>query len=338
MRKAVLEACKNGDLDGGFSALDEMIAKVLNPTTHIYNAVLSLCTRAAGGIDAVLLSKAQAVFRSMQAAGLAEEAAFTSIIRICALAGDAAAARSHLDAAEAIGVPLKLRSFAPMLAAYADQRDAANAEWVWQRLCSAGFRPSQTEYAALIEVVAREGGSRAANVVPRLLSALAMHEYRLEPTAANAIRAYFAGEFEPRKGEARGVSDLPPQPLAPSDVLTAAADSSATHPAAAGWPWHVAEVAIPRSRQRHVCPATGVRLASLELSDEDLAGLAGQAAVLAEGAAGRSLEAFRAWLKRATDDGKRPFDSVVDGANIGFTNQNFGGGALMYTQVRLDAF
>ena len=372
LRKAVNQACKDGDVDSGLAALDEMISKALAPTAYVYSSVLSLCFRAAGGIDARIAGKAQSVFRAMAAAGLASEPAYTSIIRICALGGDIPAAREHLLAAEALGSPLRLRTYSPLMAAYARAGDLEQAEWVWRRLVSAGLRPSQAEYAMMLEALGQHGGPRAAAAAPRLLSALSEHEFRLTPTTAATVRSFFAGELEPRTGGSRttrsriplefggckgaaepaaaaaAAAEAAPDTSATVETAAAALDAAAVPSAAVaepapepapppppGWPWHIAEVAIPRSRQRHVCPVTETRLAALELSDEALGALAEQAAVLAQGDGGRfAIDGFRRWLSRATDGGARPFDTVIDGANIGFSNQNFAGGALMYTQVR----
>lgn len=371
LRKAVNQACKDGDVESGLAALDEMISKALAPTAYVYSSVLSLCFRAAGGIDARIAGKAQGVFRAMAAAGLASEPAYTSIIRISALGGDIPAAREHLLAAEALGSPLRLRTYSPLLAAYARAGDLEQAEWVWRRIVSAGIRPSQAEYGMMLEALGHHGGRRAAVAAPRLLSALSEHEFRLTPATAVSVRSFFAGELEPRNGGGSTSSRIPlefggcrgaAEPVEPGAALVAgvsaaedtamaavdaaaapSADSAAIAepatvtaplPPPPGWPWRVAEVAIPRSRQRHVCPATETRLAALELSDEALGALAEQAAVLAQGDGGRfAIEGFRRWLARATDGGARPFDTVIDGANIGFSNQNFAGGALMYTQV-----
>jgi hypothetical protein len=81
------------------------------------------------------------------------------------------------------------------------------------------------------------------------------------------------------------------------------------------------------------------------MTDASLAALTARAALLAQGglskcnssrgSSGLSFAAFQGWLDRATAGGRRPFDVIIDGANVGFLNQNFEGGGLMYSQVRV---
>ncbi|RYY35232.1 hypothetical protein EON62_02655 [archaeon] len=73
--------------------------------------------------------------------------------------------------------------------------------------------------------------------------------------------------------------------------------------------------------------ATGARLRSLELDIADHAALMNQVESLANSAP-KPFTAYKEWLAS-----RPPFDVIVDGANVGFFNQNFAGGALMYSQI-----
>jgi hypothetical protein len=110
---------------------------------------------------------------------------------------------------------------------------------------------------------------------------------------------------------------------APSSA-TAASSGAAAAPST-DWPWDCSVVAIdPRNP---VCPRTARRLRSVQLPPPDHAALLSQVDSLAS-KVGAPWASFKGWVAR-----HGPFDVVVDGANVGFANQNFGDGALMYSQI-----
>ena len=117
--------------------------------------------------------------------------------------------------------------------------------------------------------------------------------------------------------------------------------------------WRVARVTIDPAVG--ICPLTGVRLRSLDCTPAELTQLAAQSEALS-GPENLAFRDFKEWLARqqarfSAADAKRQqlqqlspptaavspvlsgFEVIIDAPNVGFFNQNFEGGALMYTQI-----
>jgi hypothetical protein len=234
LRAAINDAAKRVDIAGGLAVFEEMIKK-FTPTVHIYNAVLSLCCRAAGGVDAGIAAKAKMVFERMRAEKAVEEAAYSSIVKICALAGDASAARAYFDDACRDKVPLKLRTYSPLLAAYASMQDDRSVEWLWMHMRNAAISPAQADYAVLIDALGRAGRDTD---VAKVLSALAAHEFRADPPLVTAVQTYFSG-----RETSKGVEMA-------SELGRSAVGR-----------WQTAQVTIPRRGvTAGVCPLSGAML------------------------------------------------------------------------------
>ncbi|KAA0164531.1 hypothetical protein FNF27_07786 [Cafeteria roenbergensis] len=79
-----------------------------------------------------------------------------------------------------------------------------------------------------------------------------------------------------------------------------------------------------------VCPLNGGRLRSLDLSDEEMTQLARQTVELATRTPHRlrSFDAFQHYLLQ-----HGPWDVLIDGANVGFFNQNYAGGMFSHPQI-----
>ena len=402
-RRSVIEAVRLGDARAALDLFANMAAKNVTRTAHICNTILSLCARVIPAGDTELVARARAVFAAMPEAGIARsEAAYASVVRLCAVAGDADAAHGYLSEllAESTATP-RLRTYAPLLAAFAGRGDADRAEALFRDMTGRGIDPTQAEWASMLTAFAR--ASRERDVLATL-DDMANVVFEVEPTLLAVLDAAFgaggsggvalgSGAAAPSVAADVVASSLPlsargdvggAEAAAAVATLAAAAKSNdgdgsgavvaavlraaaAVSPVTPMAGWRAARVHIPPATGR--CPLTGHRLRSIDLTREEQTRLATQVESLA-GPQNRAFADFKAWLAaRATTapatttaqgraaprlfgtpppsaaagsavqgDGAAAhdcgFDVVLDGPNIGFAGQNFGGGALMYTQIR----
>ena len=252
------------------------------------------------------------------------------------------------------GVPPRLRTYAPLLTAYAASGDADAAEALFEDMCARGIELGQPEWATLLRANAAAG--RHARVQALLVKAMdTVHE--LEPALVSFVTEYFGVEGAPPVPPAAPVMAPPvvmvaaedsPPPLVPAPPFDAA--TFLTMPPVRCNDWVGGYTTVDPATGH--CPGTQVKLRSLELTSAELSQLCNQSEALGSsdqigvgGADGESdgvvppppppsgpkralFDEFKAWLAV-----HGPFDVVVDGPNVGFHNQNFAGGALMYSQI-----
>lgn len=347
-RDAIIDRCKVGDAAGAFESYDAMLASGATVSAHVYNAVLNLCTRASGAAHADLLSKAVRVFKDMEGKGITpNEAAYTSMIRLAALAGDTASSRAFFDAMMSKGMPPRLRTYAPLLQLYARSGDCDAAVALYADMRARGVDPLQPEYASIITALGKCGKHEDVHaVLRRVMEQSAVGEYAVS-ALTHACTRYFTGQLDALgmssgmealhavHGEEWAAAEAADASAAPAPAVAAAADADTQarvlleHPCAARdaatWPWACARVKIDPTDG--VCPYTQQRLRSLEVSPHEHEMLVQQVSALALKAP-KQFDFFKDWLAK-----HGPFDVIVDAANVGFFNQNFSDGGLMYTQI-----
>ncbi len=235
------------------------------PPPHAYNLLLNIASRART-VDRGVLSSALTVFHDMVSRRVAlTEASYASIIRICALAGDARAGAALLEQMKASGLTPRLRSYASLVRAFAAAADARATRALFADMAARGISPSQAEHAALLRVLAATGAPPAEAVAHAL--AVADDHPVLDEEMAAALEAALLG------GAGGGC----------------------------GGAWACARVRIDRASA--LCPATNRRLRAIDVSREALAALAAQTAALVGDApdAAARIHEFRAWLAARAD-------------------------------------
>jgi pentatricopeptide repeat protein len=237
-RSRICNAARTADLSTALAAYEEMLSKAVRPSTYIYNVILSICTRTAEPIDAGLLQRAVRLFDAMGSQGVpVNESAYTSLIRVCAVAGDRGQGESFLRRMIGAGIPPRLRSYSPLLQTAAAAGDAAGTVSLFEEMTSVhGIEPTQVEHAALLRAYAFAGDHARFIGVLEALSG-AGGEKEVSPPLANLLQHYFRGQLTPGVRGVNGVDGplaaaaLTVQPgimtQAPSTVAAAAALAAA---------------------------------------------------------------------------------------------------------------
>eukprot|EP00929_Paragymnodinium_shiwhaense_P028449 TRINITY_DN16481_c0_g4_i1.p1 TRINITY_DN16481_c0_g4~~TRINITY_DN16481_c0_g4_i1.p1 ORF type:complete len:632 (+),score=129.39 TRINITY_DN16481_c0_g4_i1:120-2015(+) len=236
--------------------------------------------------------------------GVPPEPAVTSMIRLCCAAGAREHALEVLVAAQAAGTKPKLRTLASLLQQAAEVQDWPMLERLWQELPRIGLEPQDQEFEAMLHGY-RGSLDRQYAVLQQLCAMLPAPS---DPPLLEAVAAVFgvsgvSGLWEANPAVAAGRQE---------DGLT----------------WKVGWTSI---NEDGICALTRRQLSSFDLTDQELEETSCAAAKLADNqGSNRSFRSFRRWL--ASQD---PFDVIIDGANVGFNNQNHEGGQFRYNQIDL---
>jgi len=250
-----------------------------------------------------------------------KETAFSSIIRTACGCGQPHVALGYVAEMKQRSTVCKARSFLPILAAFAQVGDAAGARCALQAMQDASVPLTEQAYRSTFEAVAaRLAASDTApraqiatevgectddtslgwrSYVQQLLVQMTHDIYQLESSTAKAIQEAFS-------------------------VGTATASSSAPESLA---PWQTGQGTV--DAEGHFS-ANGHRMRSVDLTEAELQDLAKQARDLACTSERRTAQfkSFEVFLDKAG-----PIDILIDGANLGFFNQNFAGGAFSHAQI-----
>jgi len=162
--RARLSACSAADDFGGALAAVEATAAggATMPPPHAYNLLLNIASRARAPVARGVLDSALAVFGDMVARRVAlTEASYASVIRLCALAGDAPRGAALLEQMKAAGLAPRLRSYAALVKAFAGAADVRATRALFADMAARGVAPSQAEHAALLRALAAAGAPAA---------------------------------------------------------------------------------------------------------------------------------------------------------------------------------
>jgi len=310
LRLALCDCNKTGDLERAFGLYDAHIMAGLTPSGHVYSLLLNIASKATR-VPPTVVRDAVKVFTDMRERGLPlSEAAYSSLVRICAVGGDLDRARALLVDMVASDVHPRLRTYAPVIAALAARGDAKGVQAMIDEVKGRALPITQLEHAALLRAYAYSGDATGAL---ERVAELAASEQLIDEALEEELKSFFGGG--PRGGEGAGAGARLHSP--------------------ADWPWRVSHGSV--DPETSVCSVTRRTLRSIDIGAEDRAVLMTQCSDLvggmdglALGAAGRraAWASFREWVSK-----HGPFDVVVDGANIGYANQNFAEGALSYSQI-----
>lgn len=224
-----------------------------------------------------------------------QEAAYTSLIRICAARDDGSEARRLLNELRAQGEQPRLRTFTPILMAYTNCNDSTSAFTLYDEMLQDGLDLTEREYMLLIRV------------------ATVCKEW---DRGTVIIRSFAEDVLRPERRN--------------WDVLVAwfEADSSRSSNSE---PW-IATMDAPMDLKQGVCGACGTKLRSIDLSEEHRQRMLEQVAGLAGAGGEKSCKAWKCftdWLSRRRDkqaaNQVTGMDVIIDGANVGYYKQNFAG-------------
>ena len=269
-RRRIGLANRDGSVDEGLAAFDELHAAGLRAETKTYNSVLSLCASA----GASRWGDAIRVYETYPMKGcFPDEGTYTCLIRLCGLARRLDRGLALLGEMRAANIEPKRRTYSPLLVACAVE-GAAEVEHALNLMADAkshDIELFEEDFAQLVKVCSLAGESKRLlrDVFPQMMEQC----YTISRSTSEAVQAW------------------------------ASAMPSFTHTVASA---DAAGV---------VC---GLRLRSLRLSNSEQEIMLDQVTKLAaqDETRGRHFDQFKAWLSR-----NGPFDVILDGANIGFSNQ-----------------
>eukprot|EP00930_Biecheleria_cincta_P071911 TRINITY_DN59367_c0_g1_i1.p1 TRINITY_DN59367_c0_g1~~TRINITY_DN59367_c0_g1_i1.p1 ORF type:complete len:561 (+),score=116.62 TRINITY_DN59367_c0_g1_i1:70-1752(+) len=237
--------------------------------------------------------------------GKPQESAVTSMVRICCACGAQERAMQLVAEARAKGVKPRLRTLSAVLLQASEAGDRDTCDKLWAQLPSLGLEPQDAEFAIMLRTF-RGDAQRQYAILRQILEELPTPS---DPPLVEEIGRVFGVE----SGVAALRSAQPPR--------TAGREDSA------GRVWHLGWTTVD---EEGTCALSGQRLRALDVTTEEEVALERMVARLADDTGGRSkpFRRFRRWLEE-----RPPFDMVVDGANVGFNNQNREGGLFQYSQI-----
>lgn len=334
------DCVKSADFERAYAIFEKYMMAGVPATGHIYSLLFNIAARATR-VPPSTVSAAWTVYQDMAGRGVPmSEAVYASLIRICSIGGDVGRAQELLAHMKERGLEPRLRSYSPILFACAHAGRAEGAAAIAREMEGAKLVFTQIEYAALLRAFALAGDHegvqsvlcRIAESVPHCDSLLAgeMREYFTGGTEAARARLAQGKEIEPPEAW-HSVSGIPVTKWATSSSSgsgsAGAASSSSPPPIVSPWPWRVLSSTVDPSSA--TCAATGKAMPSVDISLEAKKELMQQCVSLLATAKQKAMFAhFQDFIAR-----HGPFDVIVDGANVGFNNQNFSDGAFSYTQV-----
>lgn len=235
--------------------------------------------------------------------GKPQESAVTSMVRVCCACGAQDKALKLVAEAQAKGVKPRLRTLSAVLLQASEAGDHGLCENVWAQLPSLGLEPQDSEFAIMLRTFRGESKRQYA-LLRQLIEELPMPS---DPPLIEEIGRVFGVEGI----IALRARDPPKAPGREED----------------GGCWHVGWTTLS---EEGTCALSGRSLQALDVTSEEEALLERMVARLAVDVrnSGKPFRRFKKWLEE-----QPPYDIVIDGANVGFNNQNREGGLFQYSQI-----
>jgi len=235
--------------------------------------------------------------------GRPPESAVTIMVRLCCMCGKPQRALSLVEEARQAGMKPKLRNLTPILAQAGSTGDLETCDGVWAKLKEMGLDPQDTEYAAMLRGL-RGKLERQREVLRQMLEDLPLPS---DPPLVEEIAFSFGVQ---NVAELRGAEPPHREGL----------------PEEGGGSWRVGWTSVDLEGR---CSLTGRSLQALRISAAEEKELFACTAKLAnDSGCNRGFRAFQRWIRE-----QEPYDVIIDGANVGFNNQNHEGGHFQYHQI-----
>ncbi|XP_057495343.1 proteinaceous RNase P 1, chloroplastic/mitochondrial-like isoform X1 [Actinidia eriantha] len=307
-----LDLCsKNGNLLEALSLYDDARATKIPLAQHHYNALLYVCSAAVNGNgdEGFLnlgLERGFEIFRQMGIDKVApNEATFTNLARLAVAKEDPEMAFDLVKQMTSCGIPPKLRSYGPALFGFCRKGMADKAYEVDAHMVESGVLPEEHELSALLKLSVEV--KRADRVYEMMHRLRGMVRQVAEETATivedwfKSKRAAEVGEVnwdvgKVREGVVKGGGGWHGQ----------------------GWlgngKWRVVRTQMD---EKGVCQSCGEKLVCIDIDPKETQNFATSLASLAcQREVKVDFMQFQEWLQQ-----HGPFDAVIDGANVGLTNQ-----------------
>mmetsp|Transcript_8934 Transcript_8934/g.27746 ORF Transcript_8934/g.27746 Transcript_8934/m.27746 type:complete len:452 (-) Transcript_8934:90-1445(-) len=224
------------------------------------------------------------------------------MVRLCCAFGALRRALALVAEARAAGTKPRLRTLAAVLARAAETGDRGTCDEVWSQLPELGLEPQDMEFASMLRGL-RGAPERQRQVLHQMLEELPLPS---DPSLLEEI------------GRAFGVEG--------AAGLRGASSPMAVGSQEQGRRWRVGWTAVDANG---TCALSSRRLQALDVSTDEEAELFASTMRLAnDNGCNRNFCKFQRWLEE-----QQPYDVVIDGANVGFNNQNHEGGQFQYPQI-----
>eukprot|EP00427_Karlodinium_veneficum_P018580 CAMPEP_0169127954 /NCGR_PEP_ID=MMETSP1015-20121227/36297_1 /TAXON_ID=342587 /ORGANISM="Karlodinium micrum, Strain CCMP2283" /LENGTH=524 /DNA_ID=CAMNT_0009191799 /DNA_START=51 /DNA_END=1621 /DNA_ORIENTATION=- len=292
------------DLAAVLSILNE--AKGQDHAVTLLTPVLNILERKAaddqtGARSGEVLQAAEELFQlaAKSNGGKHPESLVTIMVRICCKGGAPQRALCLIEDALLAGTKLKLRTLAVILAQAAETGDRATCEGVWKRLGTLQLEPQDSEFALMLRSM-RSDRSRQLEILRQLLDELPLPH---DPPLIEELGRIFG---------VAGVADL-------LGASTPFADGLKEDTGV----WRVGWSSID---DRGCCSLSKRQLQAFDISPTEEEELLRFIPRLTNESTG--FRPFLRWLSS-----QEPFDAIIDGANVGFNNQNHDDGQFQYDQI-----
>mmetsp|Transcript_17474 Transcript_17474/g.24877 ORF Transcript_17474/g.24877 Transcript_17474/m.24877 type:complete len:629 (-) Transcript_17474:1798-3684(-) len=274
------------------------------------------------------------------------ETAFTSLVRVLCKAKQSAMAEEILTQAEsAANIKLKLRMYSAVIQAFSEDRQMSKILSLWKRMLKRNIVPTEREYAHILKCAVHVGN---AEVVDRVLADLAEDVLVPSNETTRTIIDWFTSPFssstaaksstlEEDSGSITNVAEILGETTAPSMGPVTSNN---------GWSFSdgcridttsgmLLDGCLANYFLKPVELSTTDRLEMMRMNETIVRndGLPSDPSAYAGGGKGKKRkstdknmrikiwDSFKAWLDRQVVG--RPFEVVLDGANIGYYKQNY---------------
>jgi len=231
------------------------------------------------------------------------ESAVSSMVRLSCACGATERALELIGEAQVAGMAPKLRTLSVVLQCAAEAGDGPTCGRVWDHLPRLGLAPRDVEFAAMLRGL-RGSPAEQPRILRQLLDCLPLPS---EACLIEEIGRVFGVEHA---ADLRG-SGAPP----------------AEGREQGGRTWRVGWTSVDA---QGVCSLSGRRLQAMDVTQAEEDALFACTLRLAnDSGQNRSFHKFYRWIQE-----QPAYDVVVDGANVGFNNQNHEGGHFQYEQIQ----
>ncbi|CAI0543340.1 unnamed protein product [Linum tenue] len=300
---------KRGDVMRAIELYDWAQREGISMGQYQYSVILYLCSSAAVGVVQPAKS-GNSGSRSSNARNLFDESPDRSIeepseARMAMSMGNGDMAFDMVKQMTQLGINPKLRSYAPALSSFCEIGDVEKAFCVEKHMLEHGVSPEAPELEALLRasVEASKGDK-----VYYLLQKLRTTVRRVSPSAADTIVRWFDSAAASRVGKRKW-----------NEVdIKEAVENGGGGWHGQGWlgkgKWRVSFTSIGPDAS---CRCCGEKLATIDLDPVETENFAESVASIAvKRDKDSSFMKFKKWL-----DYYGPFEAVIDGANVGLSNQ-----------------
>ncbi|KAL6186753.1 hypothetical protein ACLB2K_042872 [Fragaria x ananassa] len=306
--KHKLDMCsRHGQVVEALRIYDEARTDGVPLSLHHYNVLLYLCS--CDGEDAdVGLGRGFEIFRQMvEDKVVPNEATFTNAARLAAASADPEIAFGLVKQMKVFGIEPKLRSYGPALFGFCKKGEAERAYEVDAHMVECAVVAEEAEIAALLKISSEMGkGEKVYEMMQRLRSGVR----QVGESTAEVVEEWFKSEEAGRVGVERW------------DVKKVREGV-----VRGGGGWHgqgwlgSGEWKVVRTQmdEAGTCAGCGQKLVCIDIDPIETEDFALSVTKLANQREVRDdFAQFQEWLKR-----HGPFDAIIDGANVGLSNQHY---------------